>query len=56
MTYNRRCNICLNHPLFSFSHISSQIHRYNLNRLPNNYIHMDDQEIYQYLHEKKKKE
>jgi hypothetical protein len=47
------CTICYGSPILSFSHISSILHRVNLNKMPWFWRQLSEIELYNYLHEKK---
>jgi len=44
------CTICYGKPQLTFYHISSFIHRNNINSLPSFFWLMSDEQIFKYLH------
>jgi hypothetical protein len=51
---NKRCGLCVGGPILTFAHISSIIHRSNVNKLPKDWWKMEPKTLKKNLHSSKK--
>ena len=46
----RTCTICYGHPELNYTHISSHIHKTNIQKLPTFFYKMTDEDVFNYIH------